>query len=325
MLSTTIDKYVYISCRYLPPFFEHRLRLAYSQLEDCQSASELKHPAARAVLTSWGINDGVEIHYDGDLPSRSGMGSSSSFTVGLINAVSAYMGKTITERDLAANAIEIEQVVLGERVGSQDQINAAYGGFNHIQFGTDDDIAVSSVKISKKRKDKFNENLMLFYTGIVRTADVIANTYVDDLSSKQTQLNRISDLTTQAQKILVQDDSLDDLGLLLDESWVEKRTLSVSVSNPKIDSLYERAKKNGALGGKITGAGGGGMLLLYVRPDDQEKVKNELSELIYIPFKFSDKGSCIIFVDEQQRYENEEKWRNNSAPKFVELNKLNPT
>ena len=306
VLSTTIDKYLFISCRYLPPFFNHRLRLVYSKIENCQSASELSHPTARETLKFLNIDTGLEIHYDGDLPGRSGMGSSSAFTVGLLNALYAYQGKVVSAHQLAKDSIHIEQNIVGETVGSQDQVNAAYGGFNRIQFLSNGEIVVQPSAASREVVQQLTEHLMLFYTGIVRTAADVAATYVDNILSKEKQLKRMYLMVEEAESILSNPTNLDEFGKLLHEAWVEKRSLSSRVSNHVIDDLYETARSAGAIGGKIAGAGGGGMLLLFVPLDKQMEVRNKLRNMVHIPFRFEPKASEIIFVDQRLGYEEKE-------------------
>ena len=262
VLSTTIDKYLYISCRDLPEFFGHRLRLVYSQIEECQTTDELRHPSARETLKYLGVKDGLEIHYDGDLPGRSGMGSSSAFTVGLLNALHSYHGENVSAEQLAKESIHIEQNLVREKVGSQDQVNAAYGGFNKIRFTTNGEIIVEPVRIGKEVIYQLNRHLMLFYTGIQRTAEDIAATYTNDILSKEKQLKRLYAMVDESESILKKADNLNEFGNLLHESWMEKRSLSSSVSNNKIDTLYNAAKASGALGGKLSGAGGGGMFVV---------------------------------------------------------------
>ena len=321
MLSGTIDKYIYISCRYLPPFFEHRVRLVYSRVEACTGAHELEHPAAREILKKYQISTGVEIHYDGDLPARSGMGSSSAFSVGLINAISAYTGLSRSKRDLAQEAIDIEQNVLGERVGSQDQVNAAYGGLNHILFHPGGEIEVRKVDISANRRRELKDNLMLFYTGIVRTAETVASSYLENLVEQRDRLTRMSRFVDEALDIVSGDQDLEFFGELLHQNWIEKRSLSQLVSNSRVDEIYLAARSAGALGGKLTGAGGGGMMLLYVPKEHQIQVRQKLSQLLYIPFDFSASGSEIIFRDIQARYD-EALSRPAELGKFIEVDEL---
>ena len=322
VLSTTIDKYLHISCRYLPPFFEHRLRLVYSQIEVCQNSDDLDHPSAREVLKFLGIEDGLEIHYDGDLPGRSGLGSSSSFTVGLLNALYAYRGKMVSQHRLAMESIHIEQNLIQETVGSQDQTNAAYGGLNRIRFSRDGKITVDPITLSTERIEALDKNLMLFYTGIVRTAEKVAKSYVPDIHTKEKQLFRLYGMVDNAIEILGKGD-LDDFGFLLNEAWEEKRSLSKLVTNQQVDEIYDKAKKAGALGGKLSGAGGGGFLLLYVPLAKQHNVKETLNQLLHVPFRFESNGSQIIFFDQHQEYKEEELARSeHSHSPFVELKNL---
>ncbi len=257
VLSTTIDKYLYITCRYLPPFFEHKLRVAYSKIEEVKHPDDISHASVRETLKFLSIYNGLEIHYDGDLPGRSGMGSSSSFTVGLIHALYAFQGKLIDNHQLAMDAIYIEQNMIKEIVGSQDQVNAAYGGLNKIQFRPGGEIIVNPVTISQDRAQALERNLMLFYTGIVRTAEKVARSYVMNIETKEKPLMKMFAMVDEAIEILKKGD-LDDFGLLLDKAWQEKRSLSKQVSNSNIDEIYTKALSAGALGGKLSGAGGGG-------------------------------------------------------------------
>jgi D-glycero-alpha-D-manno-heptose-7-phosphate kinase len=264
------------------------------------------------------VNNDVEIHYDGDLPSRSGVGSSSAFTVGLLNALYAYIGKTISPKKLANESIHIEQMLVGEQVGSQDQVCAAYGGLNKIQFQPNGDILTEPIISSANRGNLLNERCMLFFTGIARTASEVAETYVSDIASKAKQLHRIYDMVDDAMNILTGSGDLEDFGLLLHEFWMEKRSLSRQVSNSYIDEIYEAARAAGALGGKLVGAGGGGMVLLFVPLERKTAVREKLSKLIHVPFQFEPAGSRIIFQGKQQRYEEGERWRSNSNAKFFD-------
>ena len=321
-MSTTIDKYLYISCRYLPPFFEHRLRLVYSKIETCQHVSELDHPSAREVLKYLDIDNGLEIHYDGDLPGRSGLGSSSAFTVGLLNALYAYQGQKISQHRLTTESIHIEQDLIKETVGSQDQTNAAYGGFNKIRFKQNGEITVDPVTISYEQIQELDKNLMLFYTGIIRTAEKVARSYVDVIEEKEKQLYRMHDMVDEAIE-LIANGNLEDFGRLLNDAWQEKRSLSKIVSNSQVDEIYTSAIDAGALGGKLSGAGGGGFLLLYVPVEKHTDVRRKLSHLLHVPFSFESKGSQVIFHDSHKEYKEEEKKRfESSIQDFIELKDL---
>ncbi len=296
VLATSIDKYCHISCRYLPPFFEHKHRIVYSLIENVQRIEEIKHPAVRAILDWAGCDDqGLEVHHDGDLPARSGLGSSSSFTVGLIHALAALRGKYISKDELAAQAIHMEQQIIKENVGSQDQISAAFGGFNRIDFKTNDTFQVSPIILTKDRLHEFQTHLMLCFTGFSRIASEIAKSKIDNFKSREHQLNRMKEMVDEAIHILQNVQTpIEDVGRLLHQSWLYKRSLSDKVSTPDIDHLYEEALRVGATGGKILGAGGGGFLLLFVKPDLQPKVRERLKHLIHVPFRFENSGSRVV-------------------------------
>ena len=309
VLATTIDKYCYISVRQLPPFFEHRFRVVYSKIENCSDVSEITHPGVRGVLQYLNISNGLEIHHDGDLPARSGMGSSSAFTVGLLNAMYASQGQMPGKRQLALTSIRIEQDLINETVGSQDQVQAAYGGLNYITFHADDEFSVRPVALRRERVQEFNAHLMLFYTGIKRTAADIAQSYVNDIGNKKQELRITKDLVKEGLDILTSDQDLVAFGELMHEAWQIKRKFSDKVSNAEVDTLYQQAKEAGAVGGKLTGAGGGGFLLLFVSPDRQAAVRQKLHHFIHVPFRFSFSGSQIIFFEPEQDYSAEERQR----------------
>ena len=297
VLTTTIDKYCFISCRTLPQFFEHKYRIVYSVIESINSLKEIQHPSVRETLIWKQISDGLEIHHDGDLPARSGLGSSSSFTVGLINALEAYCGKLISKKELAKNAIHIEQDLIKENVGSQDQIATAYGGLNKIKF-FNDQFDVSPIIISKKRQQNLNNHLMLFFTGTTRIASEIAIHHISNINKKNNELILMYQMVNEAVKILQQEDiSLNDFGYLLHESWKLKKSLSDKVSNSHIDSIYETAIRAGALGGKVLGAGGGGFMIFFVPIDKQNNVKEHLKDLVHVPFKFEHQGSNVVLYE----------------------------
>ena len=295
VLSTTIDKYIYISCRYLPPFFEHKYRVVWSQMENVKSINELKHTAVKEMLKYFKIKDGLEIHYDGDLPAKSGMGSSSVFVVGLMNLLKNFQGKKINKSMLAQKSIYFEQKILKEAVGSQDQVAATYGGFNKIIFKIGGGFNVEPITIKKKTLSKLNKNLLLVYTGIRRTAHDIARGYVNKLNkSKKSHILHISSFVEEAEKIL-REGNVNNFGNLLHESWLEKKNLSSAITNSSIDEIYNNAIKKGALGGKLLGAGGGGFFLFYVPYFRQKSFIKYFRKLITIPFKFSSEGSIILF------------------------------
>jgi D-glycero-alpha-D-manno-heptose-7-phosphate kinase len=325
VLATTINKYCYITCRHLPPFFEHRIRVVYSKIESCARFEEVAHPAVREVLRYLEIERGVEIHHDGDLPARSGMGSSSAFTVGLLHALYALKGIMPTRQRLAKESIHIEQELLKETVGSQDQALAAYGGFNHLTFLHDGEIAVRPVTLPPHRLQELNSRLMLFYTGIKRTASAVADSFVNDMEAKKRQLRIMKDLVDEGISILSGGQDIDAFGELMHEAWEAKRSLSPKVSNPVVEDLFERSFASGAIGGKLTGAGGGGFLLLFVPPGRQRDVKAALSRLIHVPFRFEQTGSQVIFYDAEEDYSDlDVERRHRKIDEFMELEKVHP-
>lgn len=301
VLATTINKYCYLNVRFYPPFFGYKYRIAYSRIENCKTIDQIIHPSVRATLKLLKMRQGIEIHHDGDLPARSGLGSSSAFTVGLLHALYALKGHMPSKQELANDSIYLEQKVLKETVGSQDQVLASYGGFNLITFHKDGQILLKPITISSKRIEELQNYLMLFYTGISRTASDIAKSYVSNINKKK-QLDLMQELVKKAYELLNSRQDIKDFGKLLNESWRIKCSLSDSVSNAKIDELYERALSYGAYGGKLLGAGGGGFLLLFVPPSSQAKVRKKFNKLVYVPFKFEREGSQIIFYDQQEKY-----------------------
>lgn len=306
VIATTIDKYCYLTCRYLPPFFEHRYRVVYSKIENVQSVEQISHPAVREILRFLEVTRGIEIHHDGDLPARSGMGSSSAFTVGLLHALHALQGRMVSKHQLAMESICVEQERIRETVGSQDQVMAAYGGFNHVRFLPSGEIAVRPIVMPPDRMAALNDHVMLFYTGIKRTASDIASSYVHDVEPRRRQLRILHDLVEEGISILSSQKDLAQFGELLHEAWTAKRNLSSSVSNERVDDIYKRALAAGATGGKLLGAGGGGFLMLFVPPDRHEDVRHALDGLLHVPCKFEFSGSQIVFYDLETDYSSEE-------------------
>ena len=295
VLSTTIDKYCYITCRHLPPFFEHKHRIVYSVIENVQHWDQIKHPAVRAVLGWANCSKGLEIHHDGDLPARSGLGSSSSFTVGLLHAIAALKGSYVSKEQLTKDALHIEQNVIGESVGSQDQIAAAYGGFNRIEFLRSGNFSVSPVVLKKTRHKEFQRHLMLFFTGFSRIASEVAKAQIANLGQREAELKRMHQMVDEATRILQSTTRpIEEFGDLLHESWMLKRGLSDKVSTPEVDQLYAAARDAGAIGGKLLGAGGGGFMLLFARPEHQARIKEALKHLVHVPFAFDDSGSRVM-------------------------------
>ena len=295
VLSTTIDKYCYITCRHLPPFFDYKHRIVYSAIENVRHWDEIQHPAVRAVLGGSNCGKGLEIHHDGDLPARSGLGSSSSFTVGLLHALAALKGRYVSKKQLASNAIHIEQEVIGENVGSQDQIAAAYGGLNRIEFTRNGNFEVSPVIVRPQRLRELQSHLMLCFTGFSRIASEIAKSQIESIRQRDVELHRMAEMVEEAVRILHSRSSrIDAFGELLHEGWLHKKSLSDRVSTPEIDEIYQTALDAGATGGKILGAGGGGFLLLFVKPALQQRVREKLDHLVHVPFSFDDSGSRVV-------------------------------
>ena len=294
VLATSIDKYCYVSCRNLPPFFDHKHRIVYSKIENVRSIDEIVHPAVRGVFRWLNVEGGLEVHHDGDLPARSGLGSSSAFTVGLIHAIRALRGQQVSKSQLALDAIHVEQNVIGENVGSQDQVTAAHGGFNRVSFRPDGEIVVAPVILTKERRAGLNDHLQLFFTGLTRTASDIAEDQIRNLANRQSELEAMHAMVDEALSILAAEGhDLDAFGRLLHEAWQFKRRLSENVSTPAIDAYYETARAAGALGGKLLGAGGGGFLLIFAPPERHARIREALAQLVHVPFRFEGGGSSL--------------------------------
>ncbi|MGN1375298.1 MAG: kinase [Prevotella sp.] len=293
VISTTFDKYCYVNVRHLPPFMPYVSELVHSDIERVNTIDEIVHPLIREAMRLHDIHE-IRLTYEGDLPARTGLGTSSTFAVGMVNAFCALKGKYMSKRMLADEAIILEREILKEHGGWQDQIAAAYGGFNRIDF-KDNGYSVRPIIIRPERKKELDSNLMLFYTGVQRFSSMIqANTYSDP-KAKINQLKEIKGLVDEAESILTNNNiSLNEFGKLLDLTWKLKRETGSKVSTNSIDELYARGIKAGALGGKLLGAGGGGFLLFYVDKDKRQSVSKELNDLMEVPFNFEDEGSTII-------------------------------
>jgi len=295
VLATTIDKYIYITCRHLPPFFQHKFRIVWSLIELVKDICDIQHPAVRECLRHVGVEKGMEIHYDADLPSKSGLGSSSTFTVGLLNSLYALRGQEIAKRELAKTAIHVEQELLKENVGCQDQILASFGGLNLINFKKDHQFEINPVTLSPERLSQLQDNLMLIFTGFTRFASELGEEWVNQASQKRKEYKMLHELVPEAIKILDSQSELSQFGRLLDEGWRIKHSLFKKISNPVIDQAYDQMRKLGAQGGKLLGAGGGGFLLIYAEPEVQKKIRSRLNKFLDIPFNFETLGSQTIF------------------------------
>ena len=294
VLSTTFDKYCYVNVRHLPRFFDYSTELSYAKIERVTDVNDIQHPAIREAMKMLDMHE-IRLTYEADLPARSGLGTSSSFAVGMINAFYALKGKYADKKKLANEAIYLERVLCNEAGGWQDQIAASFGGFNRINFNTDGTYDVLPVIISPERKQHLNNNLMMFFTGFTRFSSDVQKANASNKADKVNQLKEMLALVDEAEKVLVDKQSgLDEFGRLLDHTWRIKRKTGNTVSTNSIDELYDKGLKAGALGGKLLGAGGGGFLVFYVEPDKQEKVKKAMEDLLYIPFEFEDGGTRVI-------------------------------
>lgn len=300
VLSTTIDKYCYINCRIFPPYFssEVKHRIVWRHVENVGSIADILHPAIRECLRYMNFDDsiGLEIHHQADLPARSGIGSSSSFAVGLIKALTAMRGQIISKHDLALKSIELEQIVLKENVGCQDQVAVAYGGLNVIRFLPTGEILVKPVTIPSSRKEELQSKLLLFYTGTSRSASSVAADVIANISKKEKEsvLNQMQSNVDTAVSILSGSGDLDEFGKLLHENWKLKCQQSGLITNSMVDGIYKIAMDNGALGGKLLGAGASGFMLFYVPPEEQDLLREALSGYLNVPFKFENEGSTLI-------------------------------
>lgn len=295
VLSMAIDKYSYINLRFMPPFFKHKYKIVYSKHEEVAHVNKIKHPSVRETLRYVNLDRGVVIHHDGDLPAMSGLGSSSSFTVGLVHALSGLKGEIKTKRQLALDAIHIEQNLIKENVGSQDQTIAAFGGLNRIDFGGHQKIQVHPITISKERTELFQSHLMLFFTDFTRRASTIAKHWIKNTNNNKNELRSLNNMVDEGVAILCGNGDIVDFGKLLHQHWLIKRGLAQKISNPKIDEIYQIGREAGAVGGKLLGAGGGGFMLFFAKPKDQLKIKEKLKKFLYVPFNIDMLGSQIIY------------------------------
>jgi len=294
VLSTTIDKYCYIMVRELPPFFPFKYRIAYSKIENTNRIDAIEHPAIKAVLRDMDFDFGLEIHIAADLPARSGIGSSSTFVVGLLKALYGLKGQEISPAYLASEAIRIEQDILKENVGSQDQTAAAYGGLNVIHFPMIGEAKVEPLAIQPQRIAELNEHLLLFFTGLTRSASAVAKSQIDNLSTRHAELKHMQSLVDRAVNVLASQSDLLEFDELLHETWLYKKKLSHLITNSEIDGIYDAARAAGAAGGKLLGAGNGGFMLIAAEPKRHRDICDTLSNLIRVPIKINSSGSELI-------------------------------
>ena len=299
VLSTTFDKYCYVNLRHLPRFFDYTTELSYSKTERVTDIEDIEHPAIRNAMKMLNMHE-IRLTYEADLPARSGLGTSSSFAVGMLNAFYALKGKYVDKKRLADEAIYLERVLCAEAGGWQDQIAASFGGFNRINFSADG-YEVMPVIISPERKSRLNDNLLMFFTGVTRFSSDVQKANKQGYHDKTAELKEMLSLVDDAERVLTDKTAdLDDFGRLLDHTWKLKRQTGAAISTDSIDALYSKGIAAGALGGKLLGAGGGGFLVFYVQPDYRESVMNAMSDLLYIPFRFEDGGTRVIHYSPEE-------------------------
>lgn len=300
VLATTIDKYCYLHCRYLPPFFDYRSRIVWSQIECVHDHADVTHPAIRGILQWLNLEAGLEIHHHGDLPARTGLGSSSSFSVGLLHALQALRGDAVSRRVLAEQAIHVEQEVLRENVGVQDQIQAAFGGFNRIDIAENGSFDVVPLRLPASRFAELQDHLLLIYTGLSRHASEIAGEQIASIGRKTAELRAMQAMVPEGERILGSRGSLLDFGRLLHDGWQLKRSLSSKVAPSFVNDIYEAARGAGAEGGKLLGAGGGGFMLIFVEPERRAAVLRALEKLLPVPFCFEATGTQLLRYDARE-------------------------
>ncbi len=303
VINTSINKYCYITVRHLPPFFDFNYRVRYYHKEEVSAIDDIKHPSVRECLRFVQIEKGVEIVHTGDLPAQSGLGSSSTFTVGLLNALYALKNYMATKKELALNAIHIEQNLIRENVGSQDQTIAAFGGFNKIEFNGAKEIVVQPIITSPEKYEILQNHLLLFFTGYARDANKVAEAQIKETPQKTAELRQMMSIVDDAYNILrCRTGCIDDIGRLLHEQWQIKRSMTSKITNDQIDTIYTRGKKAGASGGKLLGAGGGGFMLFFADPERHTDIRKELNELTHVPFRFDNTGSQIIYHTHESHF-----------------------
>lgn len=304
VLATTIDKCCYITCRWLPPFFEYHSRISYSRVENVDDNNAVEHPSVRGCLQFLGIDGGVEIHHVADLPARTGLGTSSAFTVGLLLGLYALKNQMRDKHALAADAIHVEQEVLQEAVGAQDQVSAAYGGFNRINFHLDGTIEAKRMLAAPNRLTELDRHLALYFTGFSRIASEVAKEQIRMTPQRQKELQTMHQMVDEAEAIIADPHRpIEEFGRMLHEGWKLKRSLSQNISNANIDEIYEAGLSAGALGGKLLGAGGGGFMLFFVPPERREALRARLRKLLCIPFAFSNRGSHVVVYEPEEVYD----------------------
>jgi len=304
VLATTIDKCCYITCRWLPPFFEYHSRISYSRVENVNGNGAIEHPSVRGCLQFLGIDNGVEIHHVADLPARTGLGTSSAFTVGLLLGLYALKNQMRDQHALASDAIYVEQELLKEAVGAQDQVSAAYGGFNRINFHPDGAIETKRIPAAPSRLAELEQHLALYFTGFSRTASEVAKEQIRMTPHRKKELETMYQMVSEAEAIIANPHRpIEEFGRMLHEGWTLKRTLTQNITNSSIDEIYEAGRSAGALGGKLLGAGGGGFMLFFVPPERRAALRTRLQKLLCIPFAFASRGSHVVVYEPEQAYD----------------------
>ena len=304
VLATTIDKSCYITCRYLPPFFEYHSRVSYTKVENVASNHQIQHPSVRACLEHMGMEEGVEVHHIADLPARTGLGTSSAFTVGMLQGLYALKNQMRDKHSLALEAVHVERELLKETVGAQDQVSAAYGGLNRINFNQDGSIEVSRILAPETRIKELQQHLALYFTGFSRFASEVAQEQVKMTPHKTQELTTMLQMVKEGEAIISNTSRpITDFGKLLHETWKLKRSLTEKISSPEINNIYEAGLEAGALGGKLLGAGGGGFMLFFVPPERRAALRMRLQKLLCIPFGFSSRGSDVVVYEPEEMYE----------------------
>ena len=307
VISTTFDKYCYVNVRHLPPFFDWSTELSYSKTERVSGVENIRHPAIRNAMKMLDMHE-IRLTYEADLPARSGLGTSSSFAVGMLNAFYALKGKYADKKRLADEAIYLERVLCGEAGGWQDQIAASYGGMNRINFNKNGSYDVHPIIIHPDRKKQLNDNLLMFFTGFTRFSSDMQKANAAGYAEKTAQLRQMLALVDDAERVLEdKTGDLDDFGRLLDRTWRLKRQTGGAITTDNIDALYEKGMRAGALGGKLLGAGGGGFMVFYVQPEKRQNVMEEMKDLLYVPFRFEDGGAQVIYYTPESYTPKEEK------------------
>ena len=299
VLGTSIAYYSYMHGRTLPPFFNHKYLVSYSKIEKTNLVGEIEHPVVREAIKYLEIKQGLEIQYHGDLPARSGLGSSSSFSASILNMLHMLKGEKVNKENLSKESIYLEQTLLNENVGVQDQILTVHGGLNHVKIEPNGEFKVNKLELTIKKKRQFESNILMFYTGVSRFASKVAADSISAIPKKQADLYELQKMVDIAINTLINGNNTDDLGLLLNESWKIKRSLASSIAPDFVDDIYSKAIKAGALGGKLLGAGGGGFMIFYVQPKYKQQVLDALSKLLLVPFVTEEEGSKVIFNEKQ--------------------------